>query len=173
MLNEKREKDSMKKTVIISTLVMVFAIGITSVLASEYTKFSSAFIKKFKDCDYYEETTHSEFEGNTFSTNRKIIGWKNGFCKYQEIIKSKEGNYQLDCLFSSLQVDDIYYSMKDKSKTPESYELEMFGEQKDPKTGKIKYIKTGTTTIKGNKAYITWAKYQNNPYFCKPQKLSK
>lgn len=63
--------------------------------------------------------------------------------------------------------------MKDKSKTPESYELEMFGEQKDPKTGKIKYIKTGTTTIKGNKAYITWAKYQNNPYFCKPQKLSK
>ena len=70
MLNEKREKDSMKKTVIISTLVMVFAIGITSVLASEYTKFSSAFIKKFKDCDYYEETTHSEFEGNTFSNDR-------------------------------------------------------------------------------------------------------
>ena len=72
-----------------------------------------------------------------FQQTRKIIGWKKWFCKYQETIKVKREGYQLDCLFSSLQVDDLYYSMKDKSKTPESYELEMFGEQKDPKPEKL------------------------------------
>ncbi len=81
----------MKKTIMISTLVIAFTIGITNVLASEYTKIFIHIYQKFKDCDYYEETTNSEFEGNAFSTNRKIIGWKNGFCKYQETIKSKEG----------------------------------------------------------------------------------
>ena len=28
-----------------------------------------------------------------------------------------------------------------------------------------------TQTIKGNKSYITWTKYLNNPYFCSPQKI--
>ena len=86
----------------ISTLVIAFTIGITNVLASEYTKFSSTFIKKFKDCDYYEETTNSEFEGNAFSTNRKIIGWKNGFCKYQETIKVKRRELSIRLLILKL-----------------------------------------------------------------------
>ena len=38
----------MKKTIMISTLVIAFTIGITNVLASEYTKFSSTFIKNLK-----------------------------------------------------------------------------------------------------------------------------
>ena len=60
--------------------------------------------------------------------------------------------------------------MKSRYKEIEKYELDTFVEKKDPKTGRIKYESIGTQTIKGSKAEITWAKVQNNPYFCKPEK---
>ena len=159
-----------KSTAVMLGLLMVLVAGMSCVFAAEYTKFSSKFIKHFKDCDYYEESMISDFEGKQFTTNRKIIGWRNGFCKYEETIKSPEDEYQLNCSFSNIQVDELYNSMKNKSKDPETYELEMFAEQKDKK-GQTKYVPVGSQTIKGNKAYIAWAKYQNNPYFCKPKKI--
>jgi hypothetical protein len=156
-----------------NTIIAILGICTISsfAFATTYSKFSSKFIKNFKDCDNYEETINSEFEGQTFTTNRKIAGWRNGFCKYEEVIKSQAGNYKLSCSFSDLQLEEIYLAMKSKSKEIEKYDLESFAEQTDSKTGKTKYISLGTSTIKGNKAYIVWAKYQNNPYFCKPQKL--
>lgn len=159
-----------KSTAVMLGLLVVLVAGMSCVFAAEYTKFSSKFIKHFKDCDYYEESMVSEFEGKQFTTNRKIIGWRNGFCKYEETIKSPEDEYQLNCSFSNIQVDELYNSMKNKSKDPETYELEMFAEQKDKK-GQTKYVPVSSQTIKGNKAYIAWAKYQNNPYFCKPKKI--
>jgi hypothetical protein len=143
----------------------------TIVLAATTSKFSNKFIKNFKDCDSYEETITSEFENKTFTTNRKILGWRNGFCKYEEVIKSANDAYKLNCAFTSLQVDELYNAMKSRSNEIEKYDLESFVDQVDPKTGKTKYVSIGTTTIKGDKAYIAWAKYQNNPYFCRPQKL--
>lgn len=160
-----------KSLVLILALLVTFSAALTCAFAAEYTKFSSKFKKSFQDCDPYEETTTSEFEGGTFTTNRKIIGWRNGFCRYQEVVSSSKDKYQLNCNFTSVQVDELYNAMKDRSKEPEKYELEIFREHKDPKTGNVKYVVAGTQTIKGNKAYIVWAKYQNNPYFCKPQKL--
>jgi len=151
--------------------LIVLTAGISCVYAATYTKFSSKFMKNFQDCDKYEETINSEFEGNTFTTNRKINGWRNGFCKYQETVASKDGKYQLNCSFTSVQLEELYNAMKSRSREPEKFDLETFAEQKDPSTGMVKYVSMGTTTIKGNKAYIAWAKYQNNPYFCKPQKL--
>jgi hypothetical protein len=68
-------------------------------------------------------------------------------------------------------MDELYQAMKSKSKENERYELDMYAEQKNVKNGAPKYAVVGTTTIKGNKAYVTWAKYQNNPYFCTPVKL--
>lgn len=160
-----------KSLVLILTSLMVISSIITYAFAAEYTKFSSKFVKRFQDCDPYEETTVSEFEGKEFTTTRKIIGWRNGACRYQEVVSSGKDKYQLDCSFPSIQVDELYSAMKDRSKEPEKFELEIFGEHKDPKTGKVKYSVIGSQTIKGNKAYIIWTKYQNNPYFCKPQKL--
>ena len=159
-----------KSTAVTLGLLIALVAGMSCVFAAEFTKFSSKFIKNFKDCDAYEESIVSEYEGKQFTTNRKIIGWRNGFCKYEETIKSPEDEYQLNCSFSNIQVDELYNSMRNKSKDPETYELEMFAEQKDKK-GQTKYVVVGSQTIKGNKAYITWAKYQNNPYFCKPQKI--
>jgi hypothetical protein len=155
--------------------IIIFGITLISistiVFAATTSKFSNKFIKNFKDCDSYEETVSSEFESQKFTTNRKIIGWRNGFCRYEEIIKSSNDAYKLSCSFTSLQVDEIYTAMKSRSKELEKYDLESFVDQVDPKTGRTKYVSIGTTTIKGDKAYIAWAKYQNNPYFCKPQKL--
>lgn len=159
----------------ISTLVLT--VVLTSVFscatAATFTKFSKGFMKNFKDCDSYQETITSELEGENFTTHRKIVGWRNGFCKYEELIKSPKDAYKLECSFSNIQVDELYSSMKDNSKTAEKYELELFVPKDDPKTGQTKYVSAGTQTIKGNKAYITWAKYQNNPYFCKATKVSK
>ncbi|MDE6138139.1 MAG: hypothetical protein K2F57_01555, partial [Candidatus Gastranaerophilales bacterium] len=92
-------------------------------------------------------------------------------CKYEETITSPKDKYQLRCSFSAIQMDELYKAMKSKSKEAERYELDTYAEQKDLTTGKTKFVPIGTTTIKGNKAYITWAKYQNNPYFCTPVKL--
>ncbi len=139
--------------------------------ADNYSKYSSRFKKNFKDCDKYEETINSEYQGETFTTHRKIKGWRNSFCQYEETITSVNGSYKLNCVFSNVQVDELYDSMKSKSKELKRFELDTFAEQTDPKTGKVKYVKSGTTTIKGDKAYVAWAKYMNNPYFCRPQKL--
>ena len=158
------------KKVIILGLFTVLASGLCA-YAATVTKFSSKFIKNFKDCDQYQETINSQFEGENFTTDRRILGWSNGLCRYEEIVKTTNDIYKLDCRFSSIQVDDLYESMKSRSNEPETYGLETFVEQIDEKTGKSKFVSNGITTIKGNKAYITWAKYQNNPYFCKPEKL--
>ena len=161
-----------KSTISLLVATIVLTSLFTTVCAATYTKFSSDFIKNFKDCDNYRETVNSEFEGENFTTVRTIQGWRNGFCKYEEVIKSSKGAYKLDCSFSNIQVDELYTAMKSRSKEPEKYELELFASQKDPKTGQTKYVTAGTQTIKGNKAYIVWAKYQNNPYFCKPTKIT-
>ena len=156
----------MKKTMIATFLIL----SITCATAAEFTKFSKSFIKNFEDCDAYSETSTSEFEGTTFTSQRSIIGWRNGVCRYQEVIKSSTESYQISCNFTSAQLDELYEAMKDKKKEPRKYELETFVEQTD-KNGKTKYISAGTRTIKGNLAYITWAKYENNPYFCTYKKL--
>lgn len=160
----------MKKNIVISVLFLATAL-LTTAVASEYSKFSRKFIKNFKDCDAYEETVTSTYEDTTFTTNRKIIGWRNGFCHYQETIASKDGKYKLDCGFTDAQVDDLYEAMRDRSKTPEKYTLQLFEPKTDSKTGEVTYVRAGTTIIKGNRAYIQWARLQNNPYFCKPAKL--
>ena len=154
--------------IILSLFAMVTGL---CVYAAEITKFSSKFVKHFKDCDLYEETVNSEFQGQTFTTKRSIQGWRNGFCRYQETVSSKDAKYQINCGFSDLQVDDLYESMKDRSKKVERYNLDLFAPKVDQKTGETKYVKDGSTVIKGNKAYITWAKYQNNPYFCSFKEL--
>ena len=158
------------KRLFVAVLSFLF-FTVSTVLASEYTKFSRKFIKHIRDCDVYEESFVSEYEDMTFKTTRKIHGWKNGLCRYTETITSSRGAYKLDCGFNEAQLDDLYESMKDKSKKPEKYTLDLYVEKIDPKTGEIMYVKNGVTEIKGNKAYIIWAKYQNNPYMCKPVQI--
>lgn len=160
-----------KRFAIMLAMIIAVSTCISCVFAAEYAKFSKGFVKNFEDCDPYEETETTIFEGESFTTTRKIIGWRNGACQYQEKMISNKDKYVLNCSFPSIQVDELYEAMKSKDKDPHRFELELFSEQTDPKTGKIKYIVAGTQTIKGNKPYIIWTKYQNNPYFCKPQKL--
>lgn len=160
----------------ITTLALVATIALSAAVtcafaADNYSKFSSKFKKNFRDCDKYEEVTTSEYQGVSFTTTRKILGWRNGFCRYEETIASPTDSYKLSCVLSNVQVDDISDAMKSRSRELEKYELDTFAEKKDPKTGNVKYVKNGTTIIKGDKAYIAWAKYLNNPYFCKPQKI--
>jgi hypothetical protein len=161
----------MKKTVIAIIAGVILCSLYTYANAANETKFSKNFMKHFKDCDRYEETTTSTFEDRDFTTNRKIIGWRNGYCKYEEKISSPIDQYILRCSFNEIQVDELYEAMKSRSKEQEKYELEIFAESVDEKTGRVKYTSGGTETIKGNKAYIAWTKVQNNPYFCRPQKV--
>lgn len=151
-------------TVVISSVLCAYA-------ADNISKFSSKFRKNFKDCDKYEETVTALSEGEEYKFERKIKGWRNGYCQYEELVSSVNGAYNISCKLSHLQLDDLSAAMQSRSKELEKHELDLFFEQKDPKTGKIKYVKGGTTTIKGNKAYIAWAKIQNNPYFCKAEKI--
>ncbi len=160
----------MKKTILISVISTVIASSLFLVATAErYTKFSSKFVKNFKDCDRYEETVKSEFEAQSFTTNRKIIGWRNGFCLYEEVITSPKDQYKLSCRLTSFQVDELYNAMKTRSRKAESAEMEIFAPQ-ETKDGSTKYTVIGTETIKGNKAYLSCAKIQNNPYFCRPVK---
>lgn len=161
--------DRLNKILIILLLTVVF--GITCVYAAEYSKFSRKFIKAMGNCDKYNETTESEFEGGKFTTSREILGWRNSFCLYRETWTTKDAKYQLDCTFTPFQIEDLYDSMKSRSKEVIRFDLDLFADQIDPKTGKTKYVNAGTTTISGNKAFVTWAKYQNNPYFCSRKKL--
>lgn len=94
-------------------------------------------------------------------------------CRYQETITSPVDKYRLNCRFTTVQVDDLYKAMIAKGRDVEKYELDVYGEQIDQKTGARSYKVHSTTTITGNKAYIAWAKVQNNPYFCMPERLSK
>lgn len=155
----------MKKNIIIGTLILSIA-TCACVYAAEYVKYSSKFVKKFKDCERYQETIQSSFEGQNFTTTRKIDGWLNGFCRYQEVMSTSNEKYQIDCNFAEIQVDELYSAMKNRSRKPEKVEIDLFSKVTDEKTGKVKFVKSNSTTINGNKAYTTWTKYQNNPYFC-------
>jgi hypothetical protein len=156
----------------ILALTLGLLIGVSTVFASEYTKFSRKFMKHIRDCDSYEETVLSKFEDADFKTTRKIQGWKDGLCRYSETITSVRGGYKLECGFNEAQLDNLYEAMKDRSKKAENLALVLFAERINPKTGETEYIENGTTEIKGNKAYIVWAKYQNNPYICKPSAIT-
>ncbi|MCM1339657.1 MAG: hypothetical protein NC191_08305 [Muribaculaceae bacterium] len=158
---------------LLATFAVLAVIGTLCAYAAEYTKFSSSFVKKFKDCERYQETITSEFEGKKFTTERRILGWQNGMCLYHEVISSPNDKYKLHCALTELQVDELYRAMKSKSKASESFELDLYAEQTDLKTGKKTFVKDTSTKIFGNKAYIAWAKIQNNPYFCLPEKLTK
>lgn len=159
----------MKKIFIISLVTLLLG---GYALASEYTKFSRKFIRHIKDCDAYEETIASEYEDSSFKTTRKIHGWKNGYCRYTETITAPQGAYKLDCGFTEVQLDDLYEAMKDRSKKADKYTLDLYSERKNPKTGDTEYMKSGSTEIKGNRAYIVWAKYQNNPFVCRPSEIT-
>ena len=159
----------MKKSLVY--LLALFIVG-NAVYSADSTKFSRKFKKNIRDCDPYTETVTSEYEDLTFKTTRKIHGWKNGFCRYTETITSPQGAYKLDCGFTEVQLDDLYEAMKDRDKKPEKYALDIYVEHLNPKTKEIEYIRNGTTEIKGNKAYIIWAKYQNNPFICKPSEVT-
>ncbi len=161
------------KKITLLTIVSALVIGsvFSVAVAEKYTKFSKSFIRNFQDCDKYEETITSTFQNESFTTHRSILGWKNGFCRYEEVIKSPKDEYKLTCDLPSMQVDELYESMRDKSRQTEKYELEIYGSKKDEKTGKVSYYVAETQTINGNRAYITWAKIQNNPYYCTPTKL--
>ena len=161
----------MKKIAILSIITTIALGSLFAVAIGEQnTKFSYKFKKHFKDCDSYEETITSEYENQKFTTQRKIMGWRNGICRYEEIITSPKDQYKLTCRLTSIQVDALYDAMKSHSRKAEKDELEIFAQKKD-KSGELRYEVMGTQTIKGNKAYIAWAKIQNNPYFCTPQKL--
>ena len=160
-----------KNIIIISTLIIGIITGFTCAHAYNQAKFSSKFVKHFKNCDSYQETTQSEYEGMNFKTERNIIGWRNGYCRFTETISSKDGAYKLNCSFTDLQVEELYKSMKNRSKTPQEYTMDIFALKTNPKTGKETYEIVDKMTIKGNSAYVTWTKYENNPYFCIPQKL--
>ncbi len=160
-----------KNTIVISTLVIGILTGLTCAYAYEQTKFSSKFIKHFKNCDSYQETIQTQYDGNSFKTERNIIGWRNGFCKYSETISSSNETYKLNCNFTDLQVEELFKSMKNRSKKPQEYTMDIYALVKNPKTGKETYEIVDKMAIKGNSAYVTWTKYENNPYFCIPQKI--
>ncbi len=162
----------MKKYLSLFTIFAILISAATCICTAEYTKYSSKFMKKFRDCEAYEETLNSEFEGKTFTTHRQIIGWRNGLCRYQVTISSpSEGKYNLKCSFSSLQVDELYEAMRDRSKKTISLDIDIFKKNAVTKSGDPAYTRIGSTLIKGPKGYITWTKYENNPYFCVPERL--
>ncbi len=159
----------MKKKFIAIALTIFITAGACA-FASENTKFSRKFIKNFKDCDTYQETTTSNFEGQNFTTTRKINGWMNGFCRYQETVSSPTDKYQINCNLTEMQVDDLYEAMKSRSNKVERQNIDLFSEVTE-KNGQKRFIKTGSTVVKGNKGYVLWTRYQNNPYFCSVKKL--
>lgn len=166
---QKGKEGMMKKIFALSLALLITG---SFVFASEYTKFSRKFIRHIKDCDAYEETVNSQYEDMEFKTTRKITGWRNGFCRYSETITSAQGAYKLDCGFTDVQLDDLYEAMKDRSKKATKYTLDIYAEKNNPKTGETEYVKDGATEIKGNRAYVVWAKYQNNPFVCKPSEIT-
>ena len=95
----------MKKHSLLLILIIAVVAGIACVYAATETKFSSKFTKHFKDCDSYQETIESEYEGNSFTTQRKIIGWSNGYCRYEEIVKHAGDAYKINCNFSEIQLN--------------------------------------------------------------------
>ena len=122
----------MKKTVILLTLLVAVAAGLTCVWAAEYTKFSSNLLKILKIVMLIKKQQPSSLRVKHSLQTEKFLAGEMVFCKYQETISSTDGKYQLNCSFSSIQVDELYESMKNRSKEPERYDLEMFAEEKGP-----------------------------------------
>ena len=110
---------------ILAFLILV-GFGLSCAYAVEVSTFSKGFKKAFKDCDRYEETINSEFEGRKFTTKRNIQGWRNGFCNYQEVVSTGNEVYQINCGFTNVQVDELSEAMNSRSKEIIRHDLDIF-----------------------------------------------
>ncbi len=151
-------------------LMLILFVGAASVLAAQKSMYSRQFMNNFKDCTPYSETVNSSYDGKSYIENREIVGWNNGMCFYRISLSTNNDKYEYDCVFSNLQMEELYNAMKSRSKENERYSIDLFTPYENQKNGEIYYKKTGYSTISGSKAYVTWVKYQSNPYFCRPRK---
>ena len=91
----------------------LFIFGLISILclcsayALDNVTYSIKFANKLKNCEQYEDTINSEYNGRTFTTVQKIIGKRGEACYYQETMSSGSEKYRLDCMFSQLQTEEL------------------------------------------------------------------
>ena len=110
-----------------------------------------AFTEHLKDCSSYSSSGTVNTEGVQAHSTKRILGWQNGKCSYEERINLMGLNSIVSCELSRPQINEIVsvtnaYSVVSKySDSPDTSNLD---------------------SAKSNPVSQVWLKYLNNPSVC-------
>lgn len=85
--------------------LVVFIFIVSTTIAKGNT--DDRFVQAFSTCSAYSENGSLKADGMDVTSTKKIIGWQNGKCVYQEKINFMETQGNVVCRFTQQQVNEI------------------------------------------------------------------
>ena len=130
---------------------LTLAIGCSIVLAEE--AISSKFINALQNCSSsYSESGSFTTDGTTVNSSKRILGWQNGKCVYQEKVKFSDMNSCVTCRFSKSQLSELASVMR-SWEVVQSYSAE-----------EVDYSKSAN--VQNNPVVKVWNKYLQDSSVC-------
>ena len=130
-------------------LVLLIISSCSFVFADSPSKLTSA----LKNCSAYSEGGTINTERMNVSSQKKILGMKNGKCAYQEKTTFPQGELTISCEFTKAQAEELARVM-DAYETLQQYSTE-------------KVDTSSYSAVENNPVVKTWAKYLQDPSVCK------
>ena len=126
-------------------------VGCSLVIAEE--AISSNFVNALKTCSTsYSESGSFTTEGMNVTSTKKILGWENDRCVYQETVNFSGMNTCLTCKLAKSQIDELVSVMQ-------AYEVVQKYSNEDIDTSKL-------SAVQDNPVVKVWNKYLQDSSTC-------
>lgn len=134
---------------LIAAVVIPAILGGSFVLAEAV---DSEFISALKNCSSYSENGVVNTEGMNVSSQKRILGKKDGKCVYEEDVKFAENNLTITCQFTKEQREEIVRVMN-------AYEIVQ-------KYTNEKVDTSSYSAVEKNPVVKVWGKYLQDETVC-------
>ena len=129
----------------------IFAVALiitcTAVIADD-----SRYINAIRNCSSYSESGTVQNDGMNATSTKKILGWSNNRCVYQETVKYSGVTANINCRFTKPQLQELSSVMDAYNLT-----LKYSGEEVDV---------SSVSAVQNNPVVKAWSKYLQNPDVC-------
>lgn len=134
-------------------LLIIFCILLSSSITGIAQDFSDEFVEAFGSCKAFNDSGNFTTENMNVTSSKRIYGYNNNLCKYEESIKMGETKAKVSCNFSKAQIDEITEVMK-------AYNLVQKYSDEQLDTSSL-------DNVKNNPVFKVWSKYLQDENVCK------
>lgn len=104
------------KKVIVCILGLLGLIVVKNITFAQDNPYPQYFINAFKTCKPSTLTVGPiNILGMSITSEKKIVGMKNGLCSYIEVVGPAEGKSTIRCNFNQSQIDKLVKDMKNNT----------------------------------------------------------